>query len=94
MAQRKKKTKQEHRERWMLKQVEEIFESLEYPLFEKLEAADRIVARITAEAGACGVTLAVAREYIHARLVDMIDQIAEQREEADGRRNPRTKKAN
>lgn len=83
--------KQRYREKWMVQQVEEVFDSLEYRLFEKLEAADHIVAQITAEASASGVTKEVAREYVYARLVDMVDQIAERREERDGRKNPRAK---
>lgn len=62
------------------KQMTEIFESLEWHLFESLQKADGYVARMNKDASACQIPASFAREFIQTKLIDMIDQIAEQRE--------------
>lgn len=66
--------------------MDEVFESFEYSLFEKLDAADHIMSRIYTEAGLLGVDAEFRKHYVRERVVDMIDQIAEKREAKDGRK--------
>lgn len=60
--------------------MDSIFESLEYLIFEHLKSADSMIAKISEEAAIFSVPAAYREEYIRNKLVDMIDQIAEQRE--------------
>lgn len=60
--------------------MDDIFGSLEYHIFEHLKSADSMVAKISEEAACFSVPAKLREEYIRAKLVDMIDQIAEQRE--------------
>lgn len=60
--------------------MDSVFEAWEYHLFEKLEAADEIAARITTEAGLFGIPAEFRKQYMAEKLADMIDQIAENRE--------------
>lgn len=83
--------RRQSRERQMQKQMDEIFESLEYRIFEHLQAADHLLSRVSAEASTFNVPYSISREYNRERVLDMIDQIAEQREAANGSKN--TKKA-
>ncbi|MFP4976357.1 hypothetical protein ACE6ED_13220 [Paenibacillus sp. CN-4] len=75
----------EQRNRYMLRELEDIFESLEYRLYEKLEAADHIVAQISSEASTCNIPAAFSQAFIREKLIDMIDQIAERREHERGK---------
>lgn len=58
----------------------EIFESLEWHLYEKFEQADSILARMAAEASAVGISAEHRDKFIRTKLIDMFDQIAERRE--------------
>lgn len=60
--------------------MDAIFEAWEWHLFEKLKAADDITARITTEATLFSIPAAFRQEYMSKKLLDMIDQIAENRE--------------
>lgn len=82
---------QQSRERYMKKEMHEIFASLEFKIFEHLKAADHLLSRISAEASAVNVPYYYSQEYNRVKVLDRIDQIAELREEEDGRSN--TKKA-
>lgn len=58
----------------------EIFESFEYHIFEKLVSVDSMLAKMAEEASTCGVPASFRIPYIKAKLYDMFDQIAENRE--------------
>lgn len=60
--------------------MDEIFEPWEWHLFEKLKAADEISARITTEATMARVPHELRQDYMAKKMLDMIDQIAENRE--------------
>ena len=60
--------------------MDAIFEPWEYHLFEKLKEADEISARITTEATLFSIPAEFRQEYMSKKLLDMIDQIAENRE--------------
>lgn len=60
--------------------MESIFESLEYHIFEHLKSADSMLAKISEEAACFSVPAAYRQEFIRLKVVDMIEQIAEQRE--------------
>ncbi|NWL87584.1 hypothetical protein DMN77_08195 [Paenibacillus sp. 79R4] len=62
----------------------EIFESLEYRLFECFQRADGIMAKMSTEASACQIPGEFRERFMRDRLIDMFEQIAEQRE---GRKN-------
>ncbi|MNH86344.1 hypothetical protein D3C73_387990 [compost metagenome] len=61
-----------------------IFESLEYRLYEKLEQADFILSRISAEASSCQIPAEFREKFVREKLIDMFDQIAERREAPKG----------
>lgn len=73
-------TAAERREKYLLNELDNIFASLEYRLFEHLAAADHIVAKIISEASTAGVGLSTSQKVVRAKIEDMIDQIAEKRE--------------
>lgn len=60
--------------------MDEIFEPWEWHLFQKLKEADEISARITKEATMERVPHGIRQEYMAKKMLDMIDQIAENRE--------------
>lgn len=60
--------------------MDSVFETWEYHLFEKLQAADEIAARIQVEAGLFGIPADFRQKYMGEKILDMIDQIAENRE--------------
>lgn len=60
--------------------MEEIFGSLEWPIYELLQKVDSKLARIAGEASACQIPNAYREKFVREKLIDMIDQIAEQRE--------------
>lgn len=60
--------------------MDNVFETWEYHLFEKLREADEIAARITVEAGIFGIPADFRKKYMAEKILDMIDQIAENRE--------------
>lgn len=62
------------------RQMDEVFESWNYLLYEKLDAADHIATRIYQDMGLAGVPVALRSEYIAQKLKDMIEQIADRRE--------------
>ncbi|OAB27837.1 hypothetical protein PMSD_22990 [Paenibacillus macquariensis subsp. defensor] len=70
-----KKVKEHH-----MAHMEEIFESFNYHIFEKLVSVDSMMATITKEAGLCGVPEKYRIRYVQEKIIDMIDQIAENRE--------------
>lgn len=57
-----------------------IFEPWELILFRRLEAADDIAAKIQQEAGIFSIPASFRQKYMQEKIIDMIDQIAEQRE--------------
>lgn len=61
-------------------EMQNIFDSWDYHLFEKLEAADRIVQRIFTDMNLAGVPKQMQIEFMREKTQDMIDQIAENRE--------------
>ncbi|RQW09940.1 hypothetical protein [Paenibacillus rhizophilus] len=67
--------------------MDEVFESFELRLFDKLDGADHIIARIYTEGGLLGVDAEFRQQYIRERVTDIIDQIAEKREAKDGRKS-------
>ncbi|RRJ62435.1 hypothetical protein EHV15_05320 [Paenibacillus oralis] len=62
------------------REMKATFDSFEYLLREKLEGADQILARIDYEVSGLGVSVKMRREYVRARLIEMIADIAEKRE--------------
>jgi len=60
--------------------MDEIFEPWEWHLFQKLKEADEISYRISKEATMVNVPEELRQEYMAKKILDMIDQIAEQRE--------------
>lgn len=62
------------------REAEQTFNSFAYLLREKLEGADHILTRIDHEASAVGVSTDFRREYMRDRLIQMIAEIAEERE--------------
>lgn len=62
------------------KRMDKIYEPWEYILREKLEAADRIVSRVDSEAAMFSIPAEARRQYITDKVLEMIDQIAEERE--------------
>lgn len=65
-------------------EMDRIFESWEMQMFWKVEALDEVIRRILAEMGMFGVPEHMRVEYMRAKLQDMIEQLAEQRETAKG----------
>jgi hypothetical protein len=61
--------------------MDAIFEPWELILFNRLAAADDIAAKIYREAGMFSIPSNFRKEYMQAKIIDMIDQIAEQRED-------------
>lgn len=66
------------------KLMDDIFGPWEYHIFENLQKADSMIAKAGIEAGCFGVPVQERQAYIREKLVDMIDQIAEQRERKRG----------
>lgn len=60
--------------------MSDIFGSLEWPIYERLQSVDSMLAKISEEAACFAVPAAYRQEFIRNKLVDMIEQIVEQRE--------------
>jgi len=60
--------------------MDEIFGAWEWHIFQHLQSADRMIAKASEEATMFGVPAPYRRDYIRNKIVDMIDQIAERRE--------------
>ena len=59
--------------------MDEIFGSLEWHIYDHLQSADSMLAKVSSEATCFGIPAAFQQEYIQKKLIDMIEQIAEQR---------------
>lgn len=85
-----KMTKAEKKKQYQMntwnKELNEIFVSLEWPLFEKLDAADGYIARMFKECSAMNIPPSMYKPFILEKVKDMIDQIAEKRETLDKQR--------
>lgn len=57
----------------------DVFESLEYSLFEYLEQADSVVQRMFYEMRTLGIPEEMALPYLQQKFTDMLEQIAEKR---------------
>jgi hypothetical protein len=55
-----------------------IWDTWDYPLFEKFQAADAIVRRMTHEMGVFSVPADMYIPFLKERLGDILDQIADQ----------------
>ncbi|MNB81412.1 hypothetical protein D3C75_281940 [compost metagenome] len=75
-----KKTSKENRQRYYKREMTEIFESLELSLFEKVKEVDWTLYRISCEASAMGIPSEYRAEFMQGKFMDMVEQIAEQRE--------------
>ncbi|GIO42511.1 hypothetical protein [Paenibacillus apis] len=71
--------KQEYKQRYYNKEMTEIFESFEWPLYELFDRADGIMAKISTEASACQIPAEFRANFMRERVIDMFEQIAEQR---------------
>lgn len=60
--------------------MNEIFESFNYLIYEKLVSVDSMMARMSYEAGLVGIPQDYRAQYVKEKLIDMIEQIAENRE--------------
>lgn len=69
----------EARDRNRQRVMVEIFESLEYSLFERLEQADSVVAKMIHEMTQSGVTREMSVPFLQERFNDMLEQIVEKR---------------
>jgi hypothetical protein len=61
------------------RKMNEVYESWDFFLHEKLEAADRIAAKMYQEMGLVGVPAADRSEYIGSKILAMIEKIAAER---------------
>lgn len=57
--------------------MEWVFEMWDYHMFEKVDALDHMVRHIIREMNTHGVPTYMAREYLQAQFVDMVEQCAE-----------------
>ncbi|MEF2965073.1 hypothetical protein V3851_04450 [Paenibacillus sp. M1] len=80
----KAEKRKEYQRRTWNKEIKEIFQSFELPLFEKLDEVDGIMAQIFKEASMFNIPASIYRPYVVEQVTDMIDQIAEQRESQRG----------
>lgn len=62
------------------REMQEIFESWNYRMFEKVQALDHIIRQITREMNMFGIPVEEQNKYLQAQLVDMLEQIAEQKQ--------------
>jgi len=69
-----------YREKYIQKEMTEIFESFEYRLFEKLEQADSVIVQMSEEASAVGIPSEYRVNFLREKLIDMFEQFAENRE--------------
>ncbi|GAB6926029.1 hypothetical protein JCM10914A_56130 [Paenibacillus sp. JCM 10914] len=60
--------------------MDDIFGSLEFPIFECLMKADSMLSKLSEEASCFGVPAEYRKNYMRVKITDMIDQIAERRE--------------
>ncbi|MEK5058614.1 hypothetical protein BK126_03125 [Paenibacillus sp. FSL H7-0326] len=60
--------------------MDEIFGSFEWPIYELLEKVDHKLSVVTKEAGVAKIPPEYRENYVRSKLVDMIDQISENRE--------------
>lgn len=84
--------RQEYRRRYYEKEMTEIFESLEWGLYQHLEQADSILAQMAVEASSCQIPAEFREKFIRAKLVDMFEQMAERREAAKPKQKRRARK--
>lgn len=85
-------TKQEYRLRSYEREMTEIFESLEWQLYQYLEQADSILAQMAVEASSCQIPAEFREKFIRAKLIDMFEQMAERREAAKPKQKRRARK--
>ncbi|MCM3783695.1 hypothetical protein M3231_11990 [Neobacillus mesonae] len=60
--------------------MDEIFELFEFPIYELLEKVDHKLSVVTKEAGVAKIPSDFRENYVRNKIVDMIDQIAQNRE--------------
>jgi hypothetical protein len=60
--------------------MDDIFASLEWHIFQHLKSADSMLSKVSEEAACFSVPASFRQEFIKNKVVDMIEQIAEQRE--------------
>lgn len=75
-----KEDRRRYQETAQQKEMTEIFESLEYRLFECFQRADSIMAKMSTEASACQIPAEYREKFMREKIIDMFEQIAEQRE--------------
>ncbi|MFD1179652.1 hypothetical protein ACFQ3W_25595 [Paenibacillus puldeungensis] len=76
----KKEKRQQHEAKRQKREMRETWDSFEYLLREKLAGADNILARIDYEASAVGVSVTVRREFVCKKLIELINEIVDERE--------------
>ncbi|WMT42813.1 hypothetical protein RE628_11300 [Paenibacillus sp. D2_2] len=74
-----KEDRRRYQETAWKKEMTEIFESLEWSLFENFQRADSIMAKMSTEASACQIPGEFREQFMRDKLIDMFEQIAEQR---------------
>lgn len=72
--------RQQYREAYYEKEMTEIFESFEWLLYESFLKSDSIMTKISTEASACQIPGTFREKYMREKVLDMFEQIAEQRE--------------
>lgn len=72
--------KQEYKQRYYNKEMTEIFESFELKLYDKFKEADHVLCCISREASACQIPGEFRADFMQRKIVDMFEQIAEQRD--------------
>lgn len=60
--------------------MDSIFESWDWHIYQHLQSADNMIFKVNQEGGMFGVPDAYRQKYIREKIIDMLDQIAEQRE--------------
>lgn len=75
-----KEKRKQYREKQLQNEMTQIFESFEWPIYQLLEQIDTKLVRISKEASAFHIPKEYREKFVREKLIDMIEQIVEQRE--------------